>query len=571
VRFVIRLVRFAAGTGGHPQNWQGWRTYSRMGGAAPGGERVRVHHRTNGDETVAIATMPNAPTGLPHEGPQVLANDPADRELLANVHPPRWANPVPAGRYNLVVLGAGTAGLVTAAGAAGLGAKVAIVERALMGGDCLNVGCVPSKCLIRSSRVVGEIDRARQLGVSVPPGTEADFGAVMQRLRQVRARISEHDSARRFRDELGVDVFLGDARFASADTVEVGGQQLRFKRAVIATGARAVAPRIPGLSDVGFFTNETVFTLTERPPRVAVIGAGPIGCELAQAFARLGSKVVLLHDSPHVLNREDADAAEIVQNVFVREGIELVLGVTIRAVERRGGDKLIAYTSAAGPGEVAVDAIIVGAGRAPNVDGLDLERVGVAYDAQRGVQVDDHLRTANPRIFAAGDVCMAQKFTHAADFAARIVIQNALFFGRKKLSALTMPWCTYTDPEIAHVGLSEQDAQQRGVAIATFTVPMSDVDRALADGEEEGFVKIHVKKGGDEILGATIVARHAGEMISEITLAMVAKVGLGRLASVIHPYPTQAEALRKAGDAYNRTRLTPLVKKTFAGFLRWTR
>jgi len=520
---------------------------------------------------VAIPNTPTSPDVVRHDGPQVLADDPHDRELVANVHPSQWSNPVPQGRYNLVVLGAGTAGLVTAAGAAGLGARVAIVERALMGGDCLNVGCVPSKCLIRSSRVIGELRAAPALGITVPPGTTADFAAVMQRLRQIRARISEHDSAKRFRDELGVDVFLGSARFSSSDTVEVDGRQLRFKRAVIATGARAVAPRIEGLAEAGFFTNETVFTLTERPARVAVIGAGPIGCELAQAFARLGSSVVLLHDSPHVLNREDADAAEIVQRVFVREGIQLVLGVTIQRVTRRGGDKVLAYTTSGGAGEVAVDAIVVGAGRAPNVDGLDLERVGVAYDAQRGVQVDDQLRTTNPRIFAAGDICMAQKFTHAADFAARIVIQNALFFGRKKLSALTMPWCTYTDPEIAHVGLSEEDARQRGVALATFVVPMSEVDRALADGEEDGFVKIHVKQGSDQILGATIVARHAGEMISEITLAMVANVGLGRLAGVIHPYPTQAEALRKAGDAYNRTRLTPLVKRTFATFLRWTR
>jgi pyruvate/2-oxoglutarate dehydrogenase complex dihydrolipoamide dehydrogenase (E3) component len=520
---------------------------------------------------VALPNPPTTPDRMPHHGPQVLADDPFDRELVANVRPQPWSNPVPQGRYNLVVLGAGTAGLVTAAGAAGLGARVALVERALMGGDCLNVGCVPSKCLIRSSRVVAELDGAAALGIDVPAGARADFGAVMRRLRGIRARISAHDSARRFRDELGVDVFLGSARFASADTVEVDGRALRFKRAVIATGARALAPAIPGLAEAGFFTNETVFTLTERPARVAVIGAGPIGCELAQAFKRLGSSVVLLHDSPHVLNREDGDAADLLQRVFVREGIELVLGVTIDRVQRHGADKVLAYRSERGPGEVAVDAIVVGAGRAANVEGLDLERVGVAYDTQRGVHVDDHLRTSNPRIFAAGDVCLAHKFTHAADFSARIVIQNALFFGRKKVSALTMPWCTYTDPEIAHVGLSEEDARRQGVAIQTFTVPFAEVDRALADGEEEGFVKIHVKQGSDAILGATIVARHAGEMISEVTLAMEAKVGLGRLASVIHPYPTQAEALRKAGDAYNRTRLTPTVQKAFRTFLRWTR
>jgi len=505
-------------------------------------------------------------------GPQVLAGDPHDDALVAHVHPRDWVNPEPAGRYNLVVLGAGTAGLVTAAGAAGLGAKVALVERHLMGGDCLNVGCVPSKCLIRSSRVAGELRGARALGFDVPDGASADFAAVMERLRAIRARISRHDSARRFRDELGVDVFLGDARFSGADSVTVAGKTLRFKRAVIATGARAAAPDVPGLAAAGYLTNESVFTLTARPRRLAVIGGGPIGCELAQAFARLGSEVVLLHDSPHLLNREDADAAALVQGAFVREGVRLVLDATIRAVSRRDGAKVIAYASMqGGDGEVEVDEILVGAGRAPNVEKLGLDTVGVAFDPRTGVQVDDNLRTTNPRIFAAGDVCMTHKFTHAADFAARTVIQNALFLGRKKLSALTIPWCTYTDPEVAHVGLYEHEAAARGLALQTFTVQLADVDRAIADGEEEGFVKIHVKQGSDEILGATIVARHAGEMIGELTLAMVAKVGLGKLASVIHPYPTQAEAIRKAGDAYNRTRLTPLVKRLFTTFLRWTR
>ena len=512
------------------------------------------------------------PPSTPHAGPRLLADDPHDRELAAQVHPADWRNPEPSGRYNLVVLGAGTAGLVTAAGAAGLGAKVALIESQLMGGDCLNVGCVPSKCLIRSSRVAGDLRAAGELGFPSADAGPADFAAAMERVRKIRARISHHDSARRFRDELGVDVYLGAARFASADTVEVGGRTLRFKRAVIATGARAVAPAIPGLADAGYLTNESVFTLTERPRRLAVIGAGPIGCELAQAFARLGSEVVLLHDSPHVLNREDADAAEIVQQAFVREGIRLVLGASITGVAARDGAKAIAWTTADGaPGETSVDEILVGAGRAPNVESLELDRVGVAWDAQRGVHVDDHLRTTNPRIFAAGDVCMAHKFTHAADFAARIVIQNALFLGRKKLSALTMPWCTYTDPEIAHVGLYAHEAEARGTAVDTFTVHMRDVDRALADGEEEGFVKIHVRKGSDEIVGATIVARHAGEMIGELALAIVGKVGLGTLAGVIHPYPTQAEAIRKAGDAYNRTRLTPTVKRLFTTFLRLTR
>ena len=302
-----------------------------------------------------------------------------------------------------------------------------------------------------------------------------------------------------------------------------------------------------------------------------MIGAGPIGCELAQAFRRLGSEVVLFHDFPHVLNREDADAAEILQRAFVREAIRLVLDARLTRVTTGAGGKTIAFEAGGAAATVSVDEILVGAGRVPNVDGLGLESVGVAHDRERGVHVDDRLQTTNPRIYAAGDICMSTKFTHAADAAARVVIQNALFLGRKRLSALTIPWCTYTDPEIAHVGMYERDAAARGIPVKTFVVPLADVDRAVVDGEEEGFVKVHVRAGGDAILGATIVARHAGEMLNELTLAIVRKIGLGALASVVHPYPTQAEAIRKAGDAYNRTRLTPLVKRAFAAWLRWRR
>jgi pyruvate/2-oxoglutarate dehydrogenase complex dihydrolipoamide dehydrogenase (E3) component len=497
---------------------------------------------------------------------RVLPNDEYNQALVANVHPPNWTNPTPGKRYNLVVIGAGTAGLISAAGAAGLGARVALVERHLLGGDCLNVGCVPSKCVIRSARVLGDIQRAAPLGVHIR-GTDVDFGAVMARMRRLRARISANDSAERYTKEKAVDVFLGEARFTGAGTIDVGGQTLRFARAVIATGARAAAPPIPGLDEVGYLTNETVFSLTERPRRLAVIGAGPIGCELAQAFQRLGCGVTLLNDTPHILNREDAEAAEIVQRAFVRDGVRLVLSAQILSVRRDGSDKVVRVRHAGGEEDVLVDEILVGAGRAPNVEGLGLDTVRVAYDARRGVHVDDHLRTTNPRIFAAGDVCMEWKFTHAADFAARIVIQNALFFGRKRLSSLHMPWCTYTDPELAHVGLSEQDAAARGIAVDTYVRSLAEVDRAIADGDEEGFVKVTTKRGTGEILGATIVARHAGEMISEITLAMVAKIGLGTLASVIHPYPTQAEAIRQIGDLYNRTRLTPTVKRLFNALL----
>jgi pyruvate/2-oxoglutarate dehydrogenase complex dihydrolipoamide dehydrogenase (E3) component len=393
-------------------------------------------------------------------------------------------------------------------------------------------------------------------------------------MRRIRARISHHDSAVRFRDELGVDVFLGAARFASGNSVAVDGKALRFKRAVIATGARPSHPPIPGLAEAGFLTNESVFTLTELPPKLAVIGGGPIGSELAQAFRRFGAEVWLFEETGHILPREDPDAADVLQRSLLSEGVHLVLESRITGIVRRGPQKVLTYTAAGASREVAVDEILVAAGRQPNVEDLGLENVGVDYDARAGVRVDDTLRTTNPRIYAAGDVCMNWKFTHAADFAARIVVQNALFGGltpRKKLSSLIMPWCTYTDPEVAHVGLYEREARDRGIVVATFVVPLAGVDRAITDGEEEGFVKIHVRKGNGRILGATIVARNAGEMLNEITLAIAAKVGLKTIASVIHPYPTQAEAIRKAGDLFNRTRLTPLVKSLFSTWLRWTR
>jgi pyruvate/2-oxoglutarate dehydrogenase complex dihydrolipoamide dehydrogenase (E3) component len=490
-----------------------------------------------------------------------------NQTLQSYVHPPDWVNPIPAQRYDLVVIGAGTAGLVVAAGAAGLdlGLKVALVEKSLMGGDCLNVGCVPSKCMIRSSRVVADMRHAAPFGVQPPEHIEVDFAAVMDRMRQIRADISHHDSVERF-SQLGIDVFLGEARFVDGETVQVGESRLPFKKAVIATGARAHRPPVPGLAEAGFLTNETVFSLTERPRRLAVIGGGPIGCELAQAFQRLGSEVTLLHHHGHLLNREDAAAAEIVQQQLIKEQLNLVLDAQLERVETTATGKVLHYAQKGSsvPQSLEVDEILVGTGRVPNVDGLNLEAVGVEYDRRRGVVVDDYLQTTNPRIFAAGDICMDWKFTHAADAAARIVIKNALFapwgLGRSQLSRLVMPWVTYTDPEIAHVGLYAHEAKQQGIEVNTIEIPFSSVDRALADGESEGFLKILHKKGSDQILGATIVARHAGEMISEITLAMVTGQGLSAISGVIHPYPTQAEAIKKAADAYRRTLLTPRTK-----------
>jgi pyruvate/2-oxoglutarate dehydrogenase complex dihydrolipoamide dehydrogenase (E3) component/uncharacterized membrane protein YdjX (TVP38/TMEM64 family) len=501
---------------------------------------------------------------------EIVPDDEYNQVLKSNVHPSNWFNPPAAEQYNLVVIGGGTAGLVTAAGAAGLGAKVALVEKAFMGGDCLNFGCVPSKALLRCSRVFSEISKAKDYGIGLSGKVQVDFGSVMERMRRLRSEISRHDSVKRFK-ELGVDVFFGHASFSSTNTVSVSGSTLRFKKAVIATGARAIFPDIAGLKEGGCLTNETVFSLTELPARLAIIGGGPLGCEMAQAFQRLGSQVTVFHKNDHILDREDEDAADIIQKRFIKEGVRLILNCELKEVLTRNSEKLIKFETKKQSDILAVDEILIGAGRAPNVEGLNLDIAGVSYDSQKGVSVDDNLRTTNPNIFAAGDVCMRHKFTHAADAAARIVIQNALFKGARKLSDLNIPWCTYTDPEIAHVGMYEEDATRNGLPITTYIRNFSEVDRAVLDGEEKGFVKIHVKKGTDLILGATIVASHAGDMINEITLAIVGRLGLKTLSGVIHPYPTQAEAIKQAADAYNRSRLTPIVKKILVKWFSWIR
>ncbi|HMO15895.1 MAG TPA: mercuric reductase [Pirellulaceae bacterium] len=495
--------------------------------------------------------------------------DEYNQALQSNVRPIDWINPVPTGRYNLVVIGAGTAGLVTAAGAAGLGANVALVERGLMGGDCLNVGCVPSKAIIAAARQAAAIRDADQYGIQASK-PQVDFAEIMQRMRRLRAAISPHDSAKRF-SELGIDVFFGLGAFTCSNTVAVGDQTLHFKKAVIATGARAAELPIPGLKEAGYLNNESLFSLTKLPERLIVIGGGPIGCEMAQSFARFGSKVTLIELASRVLAREEPDAALIVQQAMQNDGVELVLGAKILRVERQGEDRVVVVSRDNDERRISGDEILVSVGRTPNLDGLGLETVGVAYHPQQGVEVDDRLRTTNRNIFAAGDVCSKYKFTHAADFLARIVIQNALFMGRSRASKLIIPWCTYTSPEIAHVGVYPSEAAEKAIQMNTFDQPLSNVDRAVLDGETEGFVRVHCRKGSDRIVGATIVAARAGDMIGEIVMAMKHRIGLGKIASVIHPYPTQAEAIRKLGDQFTRTRLTPSVKSLFNTWLRWNR
>ncbi|MCA9529924.1 MAG: mercuric reductase [Myxococcales bacterium] len=502
----------------------------------------------------------------------VTPDDAHNRALVANVHPPGRPNPTPDGRYNLVVVGAGTAGLVAAMGAAGLGAKVALVERALTGGDCLNHGCVPSKALLRSAHAAHEARVAWETGaygVRLAAAPRVDFGEVMAQMRRLRAEISANDSVARL-EAAGVDVYLGHGAFVGADALEVDGRRLRFRRAVLATGARAAVPPIPGLAESGYLTNETLFSLTELPRRLVIIGAGPIGCEMAQAFRRFGSEVVVVSLDAQVLPHDDPDAAARVKARLEREGVRLRLGADVTEVARRGDDTIVRFDRGGGAEQVQGDALLLAVGRTPNVDGLGLDAAGVEVD-RTGVVVDDRLRTANRRIYASGDVASAYKFTHAADAMSRLVLQNALFFGRKRASALCIPWCTFTDPAVAHVGLQAREAAERGVEIGTYTVGLDEVDRAILDGETEGFARIHVHARSGRIVGATLVARHAGDMMGEVVLAMTEGLRVGALSTAIAPYPTEGEVWKKLGDAHQRSRLGPRLAAFLRRYFGWVR
>jgi len=501
-----------------------------------------------------------------------IAIEPPDQYnqlLVSNARPDGYINPQPDGRYNLVVIGAGPAGLVAAAATASLGGKVALVEKHLMGGDCLNVGCVPSKALLRSARAYAHVREASSFGVDVPEGVRVNFSRVMERMRKLRAGISKHDAVSHFR-ELGIEVFLGAGQFTGRDSFEIDGKILRFAKACIATGARAAAPPIQGLNDVKYLTNESLFTLTELPRRLGVIGAGPVGCEMAQAFARFGSEVHLIEEIHGVLPREDSDASEIIRKSLLSDGVKVMCCGKALALRKSPGGIRMKFSSHGQDFDVEVDQLLVSVGRAPNVENLGLEAANVKFD-RSGVVVDDFLRTSNHDIFAAGDVCSKYKFTHAADAMARIVVRNAFFFGRARASKLIIPWATYTQPELAQVGLNLQTAKKDNVKVDVVSVDLSDVDRAVLDGEEEGFGRLLLKAGTDTILGATLVSSHAGDMIGEVALAMTHNLGAAKLSTTIHPYPTQGEIWRKLGDTYNRTRLTSRSKGLLTRILAWRR
>ena len=473
------------------------------------------------------------------------------------------------GVYNVVVIGAGTAGLVTAAGTAGLGGRVALIERNLMGGDCLNFGCVPSKALISSARLIQQIRDAEQWGLD-RQDPQFVFEKIFQRMRARRAKIAPNDSQERF-ESLGVDVFRGEARFASPREVQVNGQRLRAKNFVIATGSRAAVPKIEGIDTVPYFTNETIFDeLKEKPESMIVLGGGPIGCELAQTFRRLGVEVTIIQRSDQLLPREDRDVAEFLERRLINEGVRIIKNAEAHSVATSDTGKVALQLLDRQSGRLAertffADVFLAAVGRTPNFRSLDLKSAGIEASGS-GVRVNDYLQTSQRHIYAAGDVIGPFLFTHMADAQARVIVRNILVpfqFLRQKMDYSVVPWCTYTDPEIAHVGLGEKEARQKSGDYDLFVVPLQDLDRAIIESEEAGFVKVLTAKGSDKILGATIVAPHAGDLLHEFVLAMKAGVGLGTIASTIHAYPTFAELARKAGDKYNKSRLTPRAKKVF--------
>ena len=459
--------------------------------------------------------------------------------------------------FDIVVIGGGAGGLVVAAGGASLGAKVALVEKHRLGGDCLWTGCVPSKTLIKSAAVAHAMRHADRWALA-PHDPAPDLANVMERVAAVIRGIEPNDNPERFRS-LGVDVILGEGRFVSSDAFEVDGRRLTAKTFVIATGSRPAMPPIPGLAESGALTNETLFDLREDVPHLIVIGGGPIGSEMAQAFRRLGSSVTLVDVGPRILSREDADLAEVVMRRMRDEGVTFHLGASIAKVEGRRGDVRVTLEAKDGGERVVTGThVLVGAGRKVNHEGLGLDAAGVKVDGGRMV-VDERLRTMNPRIYVVGDAAGGYQFTHLAEHHAGIVLRQAIFKLFWTRPSTVVPWCTYTDPELARVGLSEEEAKQKGIAHKVYRFAFDEIDRARAEGETAGFAKLVTDPKG-RILGAAIVGPHAGELIAECVLAMSKGMKAGDLSAAIHAYPTLASINRRAADQRLKEGLTPVSK-----------
>jgi pyruvate/2-oxoglutarate dehydrogenase complex dihydrolipoamide dehydrogenase (E3) component len=477
-----------------------------------------------------------------------------DRRIASPAEAAQTYRTLPASRYDLIIIGGGSAGLPAAQIAAALGARVALVDRDKLGGECLHTGCVPSKALLRIARVAAEVRTAGQLGLSARLNP-VDLSAVADRVHRVIDQIYvTSDAPERFIAQ-GVDVALGEVRFLARDRLAVNGQTVTARRYLICTGSHPTVPPIAGLAEAGFLTNESVFDLRHLPASLVVIGGGPIGCELGQAFARLGARVTIVEALERLLPQDEPAAAQVLQARLAAEGVTILTRAHITGVSHRGGRRIVAASTPDARVEIATEQILVAAGRAPNVAGLDLEAAGVRYDAKKGIAANAYLRTSNPRIYAAGDVTGGYHLTHAAALHARKAVRNALIPLPSKLDARVMPWTTFTEPEIAHVGLTEAQArQQHGDRVRVYTQAFHDVDRAVVEGETAGFVKLVGTRGG-KLLGAQIVGPAAGEYINEVALAMQRGLGLGDLANTTHVYPTLAIAIQQAAAKYNYERL----------------
>ena len=473
--------------------------------------------------------------------------------------------------FNLIVIGAGSAGLVSAYIAAAVKAKVALIERHRMGGDCLNTGCVPSKAILRSARLVADARNAQRYGIA-KMSVELDFAEVMQRVHAVIAKVAPHDSVERY-TELGVDVIRGNARIVSPWEVEVDGQRLTARSLIIATGAQARVPEIEGLDSVDYRTSDTLWEIRELPKRLVVVGGGPIGCELSQAFARLGSQVILVQRGQRLLPREDADAASLVEDRFAEEGIRVETDCEAMRVEKAAdGGRLVCRQ---GGKEVAFefDRLLLALGRKPNVSGFGLEELGVVIEKQGTVQADALMRTNFPNILVAGDVAGPYQFTHVAAHQAWYASVNALLapFWSFKADYRVIPWSTFTDPEVARVGLSEDEAKEKGIEVEVTKYGIDDLDRAIADSADHGFVKVLTEPGKDRILGATIVGEHAGDLLAEFVLAMKHGIGLNKLLGTIHIYPTMSEANKYAAGVWKRAHAPEGALRMAERFFAWRR
>ncbi len=467
------------------------------------------------------------------------------------------ANPPPNNfDTNLVVIGAGSAGLVSAYIAAASKAKVTLVERERMGGDCLNTGCVPSKALIKSASIAAYLRRGEEFGVHAGD-IRIDFPRVMERVQEVIARIEPHDSVERY-TSLGVDCVAGNARITSPWTVDVDGREITTRSIIIASGGRPAVPPIPGLADCDYLTSDTLWDLRELPRRLLVLGGGPIGCELAQAFARLGSKVTLVEMLPRLLLREDEEASQLLVESLKRDGVNVLTGHRAEEFRQESGAHIAKCSSESGTIDIPFDKVLVAVGRRANTDNLGLENAGVELNDNGTVRVNDHLQTSCENIYACGDVAGPYQLTHAASHQAWYCAMNALFgtFKKFRVDYSVLPWATFTDPEVARVGLIEADAKEQGIAVDVTRYGIDDLDRAIADGEAKGFVKVVTKAGSDKILGVTIVGHHAGDLIAEYVGAMRHGRGLRSILNTIHIYPTLAEANRFAAGEWQKKRLS---------------